>query len=45
MIDLEIMQASDNIDKYQNKTRKCRNKKVVQREIKVGDLVIKRKKN
>ena len=39
------MQASDNLRKYQEETRKCRDKKVVDKFISVGDWVLKRKLN
>ena len=45
MIELDILQAVENLDKYQQETRKWRDRKVVKKEIKVGDLVIKKRKN
>jgi transposase InsO family protein len=42
MIELTILEAAENI---QRETRAWRDKKVVQKDIKTGDLVLKRKKN
>jgi transposase InsO family protein len=45
MIELTILEAAENIAKYQRETRAWRDKKVVRKDIKTGDLVLKRKKN
>jgi hypothetical protein len=45
MIELTILEAAENIEKYQRETRAWRDKKVVRKDIKTGDLVLKRKKN
>jgi hypothetical protein len=45
MIELTILEATENIEKYQKETKAWRYKKVVQKDIKTGDLVLKRKKN
>jgi hypothetical protein len=45
MIELTILEATENIEKYQKETRAWKNKKVVRKDIKTGDLVLKRKKN
>jgi Rieske Fe-S protein len=45
MIDLKILVAVQNIEKYQKETKAWRDKKVVEKDIKTGDLVLKRKKN
>jgi hypothetical protein len=45
MIELTILEAADNIEKYQKETKAWRDKKVVRKDIKTGDLVLKRKKN
>jgi hypothetical protein len=45
MIELTILEVADNIEKYQRETRTWRDKKVVRKDIKAGDLVLKRKKN
>jgi hypothetical protein len=45
MIELTILEAAENIEKYQKETKAWRDKKVVQKDIKTGDLVLKRKKN
>jgi hypothetical protein len=44
MIELTILEAAENIDKYQRETRAWRDK-VVRKDIKTSDLVLKRKKN
>jgi hypothetical protein len=44
MIKLTILEASDNIKKYQRETKAWKDKKV-RKNIKSGDLVLKRKKN
>jgi hypothetical protein len=45
MIELTILEAAENIEKYQRETRAWRDKKVVRKDIKTSDLVLKRKKN
>jgi transposase InsO family protein len=44
MIELTILEAAENIEKYQRETRAWRDKKVVREDITTGDLVLKRKK-
>ena len=43
--ELDILQASDNLCKYQEETKRWRDKKVVNKFISVGDWVLKRKPN
>jgi hypothetical protein len=45
MIELTIPEAAENIEKYQKETRAWKDRKVVRKDIKTGDLVLKRKKN
>jgi hypothetical protein len=45
MIELTILQAAENIEKYQKETKTWKDRKVVKKDIKTGDLVLKRKKN
>jgi hypothetical protein len=45
MIELKILEAAENIEKYQKETKAWRDKKVARKDIKTGDLVLKRKKN
>jgi hypothetical protein len=45
MIEVTILEAAENIDKYQKETNIWKDKKVVRKDIKTGDLVLKRKKN
>jgi hypothetical protein len=45
MIELTILEASDNIEKYRKETKAWSDKKIVRKNIKTGDLVLKRKKN
>jgi hypothetical protein len=45
MIELTILEPAENIEKYQKETKAWRDKKVVRKDIKTGDLVLKRKKN
>ena len=45
LMELDILQASENIEKYQQETTKWRDKKVVKKSITVGDWVLKRKPN
>jgi hypothetical protein len=44
MIELTILEA-ENIEKYQKETKAWKDKKVVRKDIKTDDLVLKRKKN
>ena len=37
LMELDILQASENLEKYQQKTTKWRDKKVVKKNITVGD--------
>jgi len=43
LMELDILQASENLEKYQQKTTKWRDKKIVKKNI--GDWVLKRKPN
>jgi hypothetical protein len=45
MIELTILKAAKNIEKYQKETKTWKDRKVVRKDIKTGDLVLKRKKN
>jgi hypothetical protein len=45
MIELTILEAAENIEKYQKETKAWKDKKVVRKDIKTSDLVLKRKKN
>jgi hypothetical protein len=45
MIKLTILEATENIEKYQKETKAWKDRKVVRKDIKTGDLVLKRKKN
>jgi transposase InsO family protein len=45
MIELTILEAAENIEKYQKETKAWKDKKVVRKDIKTADLVLKRKKN
>jgi hypothetical protein len=45
MIELTILEAAKNIQKYQKETKAWKDKNVVRKDIKTGDLVLKRKKN
>jgi hypothetical protein len=45
MIELIILEVAENIEKYQKETKAWKGKKVVRKDIKTGDLVLKRKKN
>jgi hypothetical protein len=45
MFKLAILEAAENIEKYQKKTKAWKDNKVVRKDIKTGDLVLKRKKN
>jgi hypothetical protein len=45
MIELTILEAAENIEKYQKETKAWKDKKVVRKDIKTGDLVLKRKNN
>jgi hypothetical protein len=45
MIELMILKAAKNIEKYQKETKTWKDRKVVRKDIKTRDLVLKRKKN
>jgi hypothetical protein len=45
MIKLMILEAAENIEKYQKETKTWKDRKVVRKDIKTGDLVLKMKKN
>jgi hypothetical protein len=45
MIELTILEAAENIEKYKKETKTWKDKKVVRKYIKTGYLVLKRKKN
>jgi hypothetical protein len=45
MIELTILEAAENIEKYQKETKAWKYRKVVTEDINTGDLVLKRKKN
>jgi hypothetical protein len=45
MIELTILEATQNIEKYQKETKAWKDKKVVRKDVKTGNLVLKRKKN
>ena len=45
LMELDILQVSKNLEKYQQETTKWRDKKVVKKNITVGDWVLKRKPN
>jgi hypothetical protein len=45
MIELMILKAAENIEKYQKETKAWKDRRVVRKDIKTGDLVLKRKKN
>jgi hypothetical protein len=45
MIELTILEAVENIEKYQKETKAWKDKKIVRNDIKTGDLVLKREKN
>jgi hypothetical protein len=42
MIELTILEAAENIEKYQKETNAWKDKKVVRKDIKTGDLVLKK---
>jgi hypothetical protein len=44
MIELTILEATENIEKYQKETKTWKDSKVVRKDIKTKDLVLKRKK-
>jgi len=44
-MELDVLQASQNLSKYQEETRRWRDKKVVDKFVNVGDWVLKRKPN
>jgi hypothetical protein len=45
MIKLMILGVAENIEKYQKETKTWKDRKVIKKDIKTGDLVLKRKKN
>jgi hypothetical protein len=45
MIELTILKATENIEKYKKETKAWKDRKVVRKDIKTSDLVLKRKKN
>ena len=45
LMELDILQASENLEKYQKETTKWRDKKIVKKNITLGDWVLKRKPN
>jgi hypothetical protein len=45
MIELTILDAAENIEKYHKETKTWKDKKVVRKDIKTDDLVLKIKKN
>jgi hypothetical protein len=45
MIELTILKAAENIEKYKKETKAWKDRKVVRKDIKTSDLVLKRKKN
>jgi hypothetical protein len=45
LVEIDRLDAVQNLLKYQEETRRWRNKKVSLKNIKVGDFVLKRKKN
>jgi len=45
LMELDILQASENLEKYQQETTKWRDKKIIKKSIEVGDWVLKRKPN
>jgi hypothetical protein len=44
MIELMILEAVENTEKYQKETKKCKDRKVVRKDIKIGDLVLKKRR-
>jgi hypothetical protein len=44
MIELTILEAAENIEKYQKETKAWRDMKVVRKDIRTGDLVLKRRR-
>jgi hypothetical protein len=45
MIELTILEAAENTEKYHKETKTWKDRKVVRKDIKTGDLVLKKKKN
>jgi hypothetical protein len=45
LIELTILEAAENNEKYQKETKAWKDRKVVKKDIKTGDLVLKRKEN
>jgi hypothetical protein len=44
MIELTILEAAENIEKYQKETKTWKDRKVVRKDIKTGDLILKKKR-
>jgi hypothetical protein len=44
MIEITILEAAENIEKYQKETKAWKDKKVVRKDIKTGDLVLKKRR-
>jgi hypothetical protein len=44
MIELTILEAAENIEKYQKETKTWKDRKVVRKYIKTGDLVLKKRR-
>jgi hypothetical protein len=44
MIEITIIEAAENIEKYQKETKAWKDKKVVRKDIKTGDLVLKKRR-
>jgi hypothetical protein len=44
MIEFTILETAENIEKYQKETKAWRDKKVVRKDIKTGDLVLKKRR-
>jgi hypothetical protein len=44
IIELTILEAAENIEKYQKETKAWRDMKVVRKDIRTGDLVLKRRR-
>jgi histidinol dehydrogenase len=44
MIELTILEAAENIEKYHKETKAWKDRKVVRKDIKIGDLVLKKRR-
>jgi hypothetical protein len=44
MIELTILEAAENIEKYQKETKTWKDRKVVRKDIMTGDLVLKKRR-